>query len=158
MSDYKITRISQDPPREWNNPKGGTVYYRKVMLEGWDKPVSVGKKSADALHVGDVLQGTITPDPEHGEDKFKADAAAFTGGGGGSSHSPAPRGTTPEDKESIARAVALKAAVDYYPSDANKVTPSDVIEVAERFLAWLKGNLEATDAGEPTHEPIDEGF
>lgn len=154
MSEYKITRISQDPPREWANPKGGTVYYRKVMLEGWEKPVSVGKKSADALHLGDVLQGTITPDPEHGEDKFKADPIAYGGGAGKPAYQP-------KDEEAIARAVALKAAVETVANADVKVT-DDVLKLADTYLAWLQYRPEVPkdDPTEPRYvdNRADDGF
>lgn len=45
-------------------------------------------------------------------------------------------GSTQSTDESIARAVALKAAVEY--SVANKLTDSEVTGVADIFLAWLK--------------------
>lgn len=76
---YKITQVSSQPPREWAGPKG-TVYYIKLKLEGHPKPVSIGKRSPDALHVGDVVYGTITADYNHEEDKFKSEPNPnFTG-------------------------------------------------------------------------------
>lgn len=91
MAEYKITQVSSRPPREWAGPKG-TVYYIKVKLDGHAKPVSIGKKAPDALKVGDTVYGTITEDPMHDEDKFKAEqnpsysssAPRSSGGGKGS--------------------------------------------------------------------------
>lgn len=82
--EYKITQISQQAPRQWDGPNG-TVYYIKIRLEGHAKAVSIGKKSPDALHVGDSVYGTITEDPMHDEDKFKADQNPSYSGGSSSS-------------------------------------------------------------------------
>lgn len=104
MADYRITKISQEEPREWKNPQGGTIYYHKVMLEGWDKPVSIGKQKPHSLAVGQTVSGTILIEAGRPEDKFKADPKPFGGGGGGSSK-PAYQ---PKDEHAIAKAVALK--------------------------------------------------
>jgi hypothetical protein len=153
MAEYIVERVSSQPPREWDGPNG-KVFYIKTKLRGHDKAVSIGKKSADALKEGDTVYGTITPDPSHDEDKFKAEAPAFNGGGG---RAAAPRGTTPEDKESIARAVALKASVDLYASNPDSkqgITEQVVLDTANIFLAWLKN--EAPQSDEPQY--VEEGF
>lgn len=72
MSEYKITAIDDNPPREWDGPNG-KVYYISVGLEGHDKPVSIGKKSPDALKVGDTVHGTIIP-TDYLTDKWKGEA------------------------------------------------------------------------------------
>lgn len=69
--EYKITKVSQQPPNEWKGPHG-TVYYIKVQLEGHIKPVSVGKKAPDALKAGYTIYGTIEP-TDLPEDKFKSE-------------------------------------------------------------------------------------
>lgn len=81
MAEYKVTKVSEQKPREWEGPHG-TVYYIKVMLEGHNRPVSIGKKSANALKAGDTVYGTITPDPNFEEDKFKPDQKPNSPGGG----------------------------------------------------------------------------
>lgn len=68
--EYTITKISEDEPREWKG-EFGTVYYIKVKLEGHNKPVTIGKKSPDALKVGDKVFGDIKP-TEYPEDGFKS--------------------------------------------------------------------------------------
>ena len=80
MQDYKVVKVSEQEPKKWDGPNG-TVYYIKTMLEGHDKPVSIGKKSADALKVGDTVYGEIQPTDYIG-DKFKAGKKPFTPGGG----------------------------------------------------------------------------
>lgn len=160
MSTYKITRVSEQPPNAW--PKDApTTWYYKLMVEGHERPISVGKKKPDfVFRVGDTIDGTITADPGRDADKFKADATAF---GGGGSRPAVPRGTTPEDKESIARAVALKAAVDFERVDV--AGAKDVLQTADIFLAWLKGETVkySGDDSEPTYvdsldDQIDKGF
>lgn len=72
MSEYKITQINVDgEPREWLNPQTKTkVYYIGVMLDGWDKPVSIGKKAPDALKIGDTVYGEVI-ETDYLTDKWK---------------------------------------------------------------------------------------
>lgn len=70
LQEYTITQVSAQEPRKWPGPKGD-VFYIKVKLEGHDRPVSIGKRAPDALHVGDTVYGTIVSDYSHDEDKFK---------------------------------------------------------------------------------------
>lgn len=101
--EYKITKVSADKPREWPNPHGGTVYYIKVMLEGHDKPVSVGKKAPDALKPGFTVYGTIEPS-DLPEDKFKAEVKPEF-------NSPKDGVNWEERNNSIRAQFAIKAAV-----------------------------------------------
>lgn len=71
MAEYKITKVSQEEPREWGEGTNKT-YYIKVMLDGHERPVSIGKKKPDALKVGDTVYGTIT-ETQYETDKFTAD-------------------------------------------------------------------------------------
>lgn len=68
--EYKITKVSTQEPRKWDGPKG-TVYYINVMLEGHQRPVSIGKKAPDALKPGDTVYGDIEP-TSYAADKFKS--------------------------------------------------------------------------------------
>lgn len=86
--EYKITQVSVQAPREWAGPKG-TVYYIKVKLDGHAKPVSIGKKAPDALHVGDTVYGTVTEDFTHDEDKFKSEQNPSYGGAPSAGSKPA---------------------------------------------------------------------
>lgn len=78
MADYRITKVSNQEPRTYDGPNG-TVYYIKVLLDGHDKPVSIGKRSPDALKEGDVVTGEITA-TQYETDKFTAQKP-FTAGG-----------------------------------------------------------------------------
>lgn len=82
-NSYRITQVSAQPPRQWDGPTG-TVFYIKVKLDGHERPVSIGKKSPDALHVGDTVYGTITG-TDRDEDKFKSEQQQTSFGGGTSS-------------------------------------------------------------------------
>jgi hypothetical protein len=156
MATYKVTKVSQQEPRVWDNPKGGKIFYIKCMLEGHDRPVSIGKKSPDAIKVGDTVSGTITSDPSHEEDKFKADPPAFTpGGGGGKSN------YTPPNEHAIAKSVALKAAVEVAAAiqqaeTAITIDEAGIIKTADKFLAWLEADDKETKSEEPHYE--DGGF
>lgn len=76
--EFEITKVSEDEPRKWDGPNG-VVYYIKVMLDGHNKPVTIGKKSKDALKVGDKVFGDIKTS-DYPEDGFKA-ASNFGGAG-----------------------------------------------------------------------------
>lgn len=136
--EYKITRISQDPPREWNNPKGGTIYYKKVMLEGWDKPVSIGKKSPDALKVGDTVYGTIEIAAGYPEDKFKAEQNPNYGGGSGGQGQGAPRREYVDHHEDIKAQWSIGQAVQLL-KDSDKTPSNQSIELwADTFYAMVE--------------------
>lgn len=152
MPDYQITRVSDDV-KEWKGPKG-TIYYHKVLLDGWEKPVSIGKKKAHALSPGDTISGTIerTDAPE---DKWHAAPMGSFGGGGGFGGNAQPAKYAPKDdhtQESIARSVALKASVDM-----GSKTTEEAIHNAEKFLAWLQGSSESTSPKAMTSEQSQSG-
>jgi len=145
MAEYTIKAVSDKPASEWQGPHG-TVYYKRVMLEGHDKPVEIGKKAPDILKVGMTVSGDIKPD--RGEaDKFKAAPMAQASFSGGSSASkPAYQ---PKDEHAIAKAVALKAAVDLLGTSVNV---EEVIKVSNEFLAWLEADKPKLDT---TPDPMD---
>jgi hypothetical protein len=123
MAEYRITKVSQQPPREWSNPKGGTIYYIKVKLQGHDKPVEIGKKSPDSLHAGVVVHGTIEP-TEFPADKFKADLLPQPGYGGGGNRQP-------KDEAAIRAQMSIKAAIQALPQ-------ADVTGDNSRYLAAVE--------------------
>jgi hypothetical protein len=101
MAEYKVTKVS-DKVRTWNGPNGA-IYYHKVMLEGHDRPVSIGKKTPNSITVGQTVTGDITDDPKFDEDKFKATSTQsqdrqFKG--------------DPDTRNSIEWQTALKAATE----------------------------------------------
>lgn len=79
--EYKIGMIDGSEPRKWSGPNGD-VFYITVGLEGHPKLVSIGKKSPDALKVGDTVYGTIVP-TDYLTDKWKGEAPPQGSGGKG---------------------------------------------------------------------------
>lgn len=79
MAEYKVIKVSEQEPKEYFNEKyQSTTYYIKVQVEGHDKPIEVGKKSPDAIHVGDILYGNIQT-TSYPVDKFKSEPRPFGG-------------------------------------------------------------------------------
>ena len=129
--EYKVTKVSSEKPREWSNPHGGTVYYIKTMLEGHSKPVSIGKKTPDALKPGFMVYGVIEPS-DLPEDKFKGEKK--------------PEFNSPKDvnwderNNSIRAQFAIKAAVQAVGN-----TPSPDAQVKdETALGTYFDNIEYT--------------
>lgn len=85
MSEYVIEMIDSEPAKRWDGPNG-TVWYKNVGLGGHPKPVSIGKKTPDALKVGDTVYGTIVP-TDYLTDKWKGEAKPPTAGNPGNSGS-----------------------------------------------------------------------
>lgn len=101
MAEYKVTRISASPPKEhYSETYKNTTYYIKVMLEGHDRPVTVGKKSPDALKVGDIVSGQILQ-TQYETDKFKAESKPY------------PSQAAPRDNSEIRAQFAIKAAIAF---------------------------------------------
>jgi hypothetical protein len=74
--DYKVIAVAPGEAKPYTN-NYGTTYYRDVRLadaQGREhpKPVSLGKKSADAFQVGMELYGHILVEQSFPTDKFKA--------------------------------------------------------------------------------------
>lgn len=157
--EWTVEQVSQEPPREWNNPKGGVIYYKKVMLKGHPRPVSVGKKSPDALHVGSTIYGRVMADMSNAEDKFKAGQNPNFGGGqqgsfGGSSSAASKPAYQPRDDDAIraqwAIGQALQAIGNRPAIDKSSTIDYDKVqEVANRLFAMVedvkKGSSESTD-------------
>jgi hypothetical protein len=69
MPEYTVISLMNDKPKLWKGPHGD-VWYHGVNVEGWDKPISVGKKEANSIKVGDTIYGDII-ETDYIEDKFK---------------------------------------------------------------------------------------
>lgn len=141
MAEFKIAKVSEQPPKEWKGPHG-PVYYIKVLLEGHTKPVSVGKKKPDALRVGDIIYGNIE-ESDLPEDKFKPEQK--------------PEYVKPDSKQSdeywadkqmqIRAQWAIGQAVNSIKSDG-EVTLDEIETVAKELYAMVdrvKGSSESTD-------------
>ena len=127
MSEYKVTKVSEQEPKK-NDGQYGTTYYIKVMLDGHAKPVEIGKKTPDAIKTGDTVYGTVIP-TEYQTDKFKAEAKPFT---------PGAKQEDPAKQDSIIRQSSMKAAVDLVVS--GKIELTELYDRADQIVAWVKGN------------------
>lgn len=138
--EYKIIKVSSQPPKEWEGSHG-KVYYIKVMLEGHDKPVSVGKKSPDALKAGDTIFGTIVP-TDFGEDKFKSESKPYGGGG-----------HAPKDEKAIQSMWAIGQAISAMGLVGDKDTDFYIGEVSDLavqlfgMVDFVKGSVGASPEG-----------
>jgi hypothetical protein len=128
MSSYKVTKVSEQEPKKYEG-QYGTTYYIKVMLDGHSKPVEIGKKTPDAIKVGDELYGEIIA-TEYQTDKFKGERKPFTPGGG--------RQEDPAKQDSIIRQSSMKAAIDLVVS--GKIELSNLYVQADEIVAWVKGD------------------
>jgi hypothetical protein len=146
MSEYKITQVSAQPPRQWDGPNG-TVWYIKVKLDGHAKPVSIGKRSPDALKVGDTVHGTIIEDGMHDEDKFKAEQNPAYSGGGSSASKPS---YTPRDDMAIRAQWAIgQSMTATYNKDAGNIAEVELLATA--LFAMVDRVKEPT----PTQDEVD---
>lgn len=125
MSEYKVSKVSEQEPKKYDG-QYGTTYYIKVMLDGHSKPVEIGKKTPDAIKVGDVMYGEVIP-TEYQTDKFKAEKKPFTPG----------RQEDPAKQDSIIKQSSMKAAIDLVV--AGKIELGDLYTQADDIVAWVKG-------------------
>lgn len=124
--NYKVIKVSEQEPKKYEG-QYGTTYYIKVMLEGHTKPVEIGKKTPDAIKVGDELFGEIIP-TEYQTDKFKAERKPFSLG---------QKQEDPAKQDSIIRQSSMKAAIDLVVS--GKIELSNLYVQADEIVAWVKG-------------------
>lgn len=135
--DYTITQVSAQAPREWGEGSMKT-YYIKVKLEGHDRPVSIGKKAPDALHVGDTVYGTIANDPSHDEDKFKSEQKPNYGASTPPTSKPA---YTPRDDLAIRAQWAIGKSVEL------KIAEGGDGDAIEETAQWLFAMVDRVKKG-----------
>lgn len=145
MAEYKITQVSANPPKEYDG-QNGRIYYIKVALQGHAKPVSVGKKTPNALRVGDTVNGTILP-TEYDTDNFKSENKPY----------PATQGGSPKDQDMIRAQWAIGQAVQI---SVHYETQYDVIKVEKNakdlfaMVDRVKGsNQQASTPEVPVNSP-----
>ena len=142
---------SQKFVRNWDGPSG-TIYYFDLVLENGEVgQVGVKDMNSPKIAVGATIHYTSeerTGPTGRKSTNFKIqNPNPFNGGGssaapsGGSAY--VPRKESPEVQNSISKSVALNNAV-LFCKEQKGAKPSDVLDTAEIFLAWLKG--EAVEA------------
>lgn len=140
---YKITRVSSQPPREHYSQKyNSTTYYIKVMLEGHDRPVSIGKRAPDALKVGDTVYGTILP-TAYDADNFKLE--------GNKPFAP------PKDTNEIKAEWAIGQAVTLYMPQKTAENRPDFEEI-ELYAKEVYRMVDRVKASQPSPAPSQSGY
>ena len=142
-NEYKISKVSDQEPKKYDG-QYGTTYYIKVMLDGYAKPVEIGKKSPDALKTGDTVYGSITA-TEYQTDKFKGEQRPFEQKSFNKVEDPA-------KQDSIIRQSSMKASIDLVSN--GKIELDELYTRAEEIVAWVKNKLlvlpESLKKGEPS--------
>lgn len=138
--EYKVVRLMNDNPKEWKGPHG-VIYYHSVEVEGHDKPLSVGKKEANSIKVGDTIYGDITA-TDYIEDKFKA--------------SPRPEGATGSQSfddrgDAITASMVVKIAFQAFMQAEGMLPQEDAHWRQIDYMAeQLKASIDKVKAGSPT--------
>ena len=111
------------------------------MLEGHDRPVTIGRKTMDKPSVGETVYGTIQPKPDYDVDGFKSEKKPFTPSGGNKSY-----GKSPEEQHNIMRMNALNNAVAHIGASMDNVpNVESVIVTAGEFYQWLISGEDNTE-------------
>jgi hypothetical protein len=152
---------SQKFVRDWNGPSG-TIYYFDLVLENGEVgQVGVKDMQSPKIAVGATIHYTSeerTGPTGRKSTNFKLQnpmpyANSSTPRGAANS-APNYRKESPEVQNSISRSVALNNAVLFCNASKDNKKPSDVLEAAEIFLAWLKE--EDVKVSSPINTKLDE--
>ena len=151
---------SQKFVRDWNGPSG-TIYYFDLIVEnnGVNEVGQVGVKDMNSpkIQVGATIHYTSeerTGPTGRKSTNFKLqNPNPFNGAGTGIVQSTyTPRKESPDVQNSISKSVALNNAV-LFCKEQKGSKPGDVLDTAEIFLAWLKGEaVEAVEIKAVTNE------
>lgn len=159
---------SQKFVRDWNGPSG-TIYYFDLVVEsnnGLNEVGQIGVKDMNSpkIAVGATIHYTSeerTGPTGRKSTNFKlqnpmqypgSTLAAPSGGG----NAYVPRKESPDVQNSISKSVALNNAV-LFCKEQKGSKPGDVLDTAEIFLAWLKGEaVEAVQIKAVTNESADD--
>lgn len=124
---------------DYKDPHGNT--WCTLSLEGISEPVRIVVKDPASITLGTNIYGHIeTKTSQAGKayQRFYKDQREDNQSSSGSTHfSPRNAKNDADTQESIARSVALKAAVDF--ATDTKMDIHAVINTADVFLTWLRG-------------------
>ena len=149
---------SQKFVRNWDGPNG-TIYYFDLIVEsnGLNEVGQVGVKDMNSpkIAVGATIHYTseerVGPTGKKSTN-FKLQNPNPSNGNVMSSAAYTPRKESPEVQNSISKSVALNNAV-LFCKEQKGSKPGDVLDTAEIFLAWLKGEaVEAVEIKATTNE------
>lgn len=134
----KTTKTEQ----AWQSPDGSRTIW-KVVLETDGKQYPLQTFSQKIAEVG--FEGDVETYLSKKGDRFVRQVAKERNYSGGNQRSDA------ATQESIARAVALKAAVDLFaPGQIGDITIPATLNVADQFLSWLQNSGSSGNQGDST--------
>jgi hypothetical protein len=147
--------------RTWNGPSGEIHYFDLVLENGEIGQIGVKDMNSPKIAVGATLHYTVEertgPTGKKSTNFKMQNPNPFNGGGTGIVQSAyTPRKESPDVQNSISKSVALNNAV-LFCKDVKGSKPGDVLDTAEIFLAWLKGEaVEAVQIKAVTNESADD--
>ena len=150
--------------RTWNGPSGDIHYFDLVLDNGEIGQIGVKDMNSPKIAVGATLHYTVeerTGPTGKKTTNFKmqnpmqySGTTAAPAPSAGSSYTP--RKESPDVQNSISKSVALNNAV-LFCKEQKGSKPGDVLDTAEIFLAWLKGEaVEAVQIKAVTNESADD--
>jgi hypothetical protein len=150
--------------RTWNGPSGEIHYFDLVMDNGEIGQIGVKDMNSPKIQVGATLHYTVeertgptgkksTNFKMQNPMQYPGTTAAPSNAGNSSSNY---RKESPDVQNSISKSVALNNAV-LFCKEQKGSKPGDVLDTAEIFLAWLKGEaVEAVQIKAVTNESADD--
>jgi hypothetical protein len=150
--------------RTWNGPSGDIYYFDLVMDNGEIGQIGVKDMNSPKIQVGATLHYTVeertgptgkktTNFKMQNPMQYSGTTAVPSGAVNSSSNY---RKESPDVQNSISKSVALNNAV-LFCKDQKGSKPGDVLDTAEFFLAWLKGEaVEAVQIKAVTNESADD--
>jgi hypothetical protein len=156
--------------RTWNGPSGDIYYFDLVMDNGEIGQIGVKDMNSPKIQVGATLHYTVeerTGPTGKKSTNFKmqnpmqyAGTTAQSAPNGSANSAGISSGNyrkeSPDVQNSISKSVALNNAV-LFCKDVKGSKPGDVLDTAEIFLAWLKGEaVEAVQIKAVTNESADD--
>jgi len=150
--------------RTWNGPSGEIHYFDLVLENGEIGQIGVKDMNSPKIAVGATLHYTAeertgptgkksTNFKMQNPMQYSGTTAAPSGAANSSSNY---RKESPDVQNSISKSVALNNAV-LFCKEQKGSKPGDVLDAAEIFLAWLKGEaVEAVEIKAVTNESADD--
>jgi hypothetical protein len=146
--------------RTWNGPSGEIHYFDLVLENGEIGQIGVKDMNSPKIQVGATLHYTVeerTGPTGKKSTNFKMQNPMQYSGpssapSGAANSAPNYRKESPDVQNSISKSVALNNAV-LFCKEQKGSKPGDVLDTAEIFLAWLKGeSVEAVEIKAVTNE------
>jgi hypothetical protein len=150
--------------RTWNGPSGDIYYFDLVMDNGEIGQIGVKDMNSPKIQVGATLHYTVeertgptgkktTNFKMQNPMQYSGTTAAPSGAVNSTSNY---RKESPDVQNSISKSVALNNAV-LFCKEQKGSKPGDVLDTAEIFLAWLKGEaVEAVQIKQVANESADD--